>query len=50
MTEPIMVECKYCGHRGPYQDEMALADRGGFVCIDTDACDARDAENNPEGF
>jgi alpha-D-ribose 1-methylphosphonate 5-phosphate C-P lyase len=50
MTEPLIVECKYCGHSGPYPDELILERRSGFVCKDTDACDARDAENNPEDF
>lgn len=41
-------ECGYCGHPGPLNSEIELREtRNGSIlaCVDTAACDARDAAN-----
>lgn len=46
IVEAMRAVCRYCGHRGELGIETQLTFTNGvsdFQCIDTAACDARDA-------
>jgi hypothetical protein len=47
-TETILVECEYCETTAPLATMRPRPGAPGFVCADTTACDARDADRDDD--
>jgi hypothetical protein len=46
----IIVECIYCEVRASVATMRAVPGRIGFACKDTEACDRREEQLNPDGM